>query len=279
MIREQINELVERALREDIGNGDVTTRAIVLPEANVTGRFAANEPGVVAGVEVAAMVYAAVDERIQFTPDLNDGDLVASGTFVGTVAGPASGILAAERVALNFMQRMSGIATMTRKFVDAVSGMKAVILDTRKTAPGLRLLDKWAVQLGGGQNHRMGLFDMALVKENHIAVAGGIAEAVRRVRKTNDRDFLVEVEVRNLDELKEALGLKVDRILLDNMSLEALREAVGIAGGRVPLEASGKVTLENVGEIAATGVDFISVGALTHSVQALDISFLVEPPA
>jgi nicotinate-nucleotide pyrophosphorylase (carboxylating) len=279
MIQEQINALVERALREDIGNGDVTTRAIVSSEANVTGHLVVNEPGVVAGIEVAAMTYAAVDERIRFAPSLNDGDHAVSGTSVGTVAGPASGILAAERVALNFMQRMSGIATMTRKFVDAASGMKAVILDTRKTAPGLRLLDKWAVRLGGAQNHRMGLFDMALVKENHIAVAGGIAEAVRRVRKTNDRDFLVEVEVRNLDELKEALGLKVDRILLDNMSLEALREAVRIAGGRVSLEASGKVTLKNVGEIAATGVDFISVGALTHSVQALDISFLVEPLA
>jgi len=177
---------------------------------------------------------------------------------------------------LNFLQRMSGIATMTRKFVDAVRGTKAAVLDTRKTAPGLRVLDKWAVRLGGGQNHRMGLYDIVLIKENHIAVAGGITEAVSRVRRAFERQLIVEVEVKNLQELREALGLRVDRILLDNMSTEELADAVRIAAGRIPLEASRRITLDNVAAIAATGVDYISVGALTRSVKALDISFLVE---
>lgn len=174
---------------------------------------------------------------------------------------------------------MSGVATLTRKFVEAVRGTKAIILDTRKTAPGLRILDKWAVRLGGGQNHRMGLYDMVLIKENHIAAAGTITEAVRRVQQANDRNLLVEVEVKSVAELKEAMGLAVERILLDNMSLEELSESVKTVGGRVPLEASGNITLGNVGAIAATGVDYISVGALTHSAKALDISFLVGPPA
>jgi nicotinate-nucleotide pyrophosphorylase (carboxylating) len=179
-------------------------------------------------------------------------------------------------VALNFLQRMSGIATLTRRFVERVQGSSAVILDTRKTAPGLRLLDKWAVRLGGGQNHRAGLYDMALIKENHITAAGAISEAVARVWANDPCQRAIEVEVKDLVELEEALALKVDRILLDNMSLEAMREAVQLAAGRVPLEASGNVELENVAAVAATGVDYISVGKLTHSVTALDISLLMN---
>jgi nicotinate-nucleotide pyrophosphorylase (carboxylating) len=201
---------------------------------------------------------------------------VAPGQVIATGAGPARAILSGERVALNFLQRLSGIATLTRQFVAAVAGTQAIILDTRKTAPGLRAADKLAVRLGGGQNHRFGLYDLALIKDNHLAaVNGDLAEAVYRV-KNYAPDVAIEIEVTTLDQLEKALGLPVDRILLDNMSLEMMSEAVRRANGRVPLEASGNVTLTNVRAIAETGVDYISVGALTHSVKALDISLLLE---
>jgi nicotinate-nucleotide pyrophosphorylase (carboxylating) len=208
-----------------------------------------------------------------------DGEPLTAGQVFATVSGPGRALLSAERVALNCLQRMSGIAALTRQFVDAVQGTRAVILDTRKTAPGLRVLDKWAVRLGGGQNHRHGLFDMVLIKDNHIAAVGGLSEAVRRVRAADAQKLAIEVEVRNLAELREALDLRVDRIMLDNMSLEDLCDAVQVTAGRTPLEASGNVTLANVAEIAATGVDFISVGALTHSAPALDISLKLQTPA
>jgi nicotinate-nucleotide pyrophosphorylase (carboxylating) len=185
-------------------------------------------------------------------------------------------LLSGERVALNFLQRMSGIATLTRQFVERTSGTSVTVLDTRKTVPGLRLLDKWAVRLGGGQNHRFGLYDMTLIKENHIAAVGGISEAVARVRECDERKRAIEIEVKNLTELREVLSLDVDRIMLDNMSLEEMREAVTVAAGRVPLEASGNVDLDNVAAVAATGVDFVSIGMLTHSVKALDISLLFD---
>ncbi|CAG0927021.1 partial nicotinate-nucleotide pyrophosphorylase (carboxylating), partial [Planctomycetaceae bacterium] len=197
---------------------------------------------------------------------------VTKGQIFGTVSGPIRSLLIAERTALNFLQRMSGIATATQRFMEAVKPYRAIILDTRKTAPGLRLLDKWAVKLGGGQNHRIGLFDMVLIKNNHITAVGSITAAINRVRECDERHRPIEVEVRTLAELQEALVLQPDRILLDNMSLNQMREAVTITAGRVPLEASGNVTLETVNAIAATGVDFISSGALTHSVKALDIS-------
>jgi nicotinate-nucleotide pyrophosphorylase (carboxylating) len=197
--------------------------------------------------------------------------------LIARLSGPGYALLSGERVALNFIQRMSGIATLTRRFVEAVGGTPAIILDTRKTAPGLRVVDKWAVRLGGGQNHRFGLYDMVLIKDNHIAVAeGSITEAVVRVRARDERRLNIEVEVRNLAELREALELKVQRILLDNMTTDEMREAVRLADGRIPLEASGNITLANVAEVAQTGVDYISVGALTHSVQALDISLLLD---
>ena len=294
MMDEQIQAIVERALAEDVGSGDVTSQWILPPELGVHGRFLAKAQGVLAGLEVARQVFRQVDERIALQARMKDGHALSKGDIVATVEGPAASILTAERTALNFLQRMSGIATLTGRYVEAVAGTRAVILDTRKTAPGLRLLDKWAVRLGGGQNHRLGLYDMVLIKDNHIAAAGGITQAVERVRRRNRpglrpepfdyaqdvpvEGLAVEVEVKSLAELEEALALSVDRIMLDNMDLDEMRRAVEMTAGRVPLEASGNVTLENVAAIAATGVDYISVGALTHSVKALDISLDVEAP-
>jgi nicotinate-nucleotide pyrophosphorylase (carboxylating) len=273
----EIKPIVQRALDEDLGDdpvgrGDVTTLCTIPEDATLTGRFIAKADGVIAGLEVARLTFALLAERVQVEFSIHDGDSVTKGQVFGTVSGPTRALLIGERTALNFLQRMSGIATMTHQFVEAVKPHKAVILDTRKTAPGLRLLDKWAVKLGGGQNHRIGLFDMVLIKNNHITAVGSITAAINRVRECDDHHRPIEVEVRTLDELHEALALQPDRILLDNMSLDQMREAVQIAAGRVSLEASGNVTLETVNAIAATGVDFISSGALTHSVKALDIS-------
>ncbi len=276
-VRLQVLELIARALAEDVGSGDITSEWIIPPDLRLRGDLLVKQVGVIAGLEVAALVFATVDPSIQFTALVNDGDRVNRGTVVARVVGPARSILTAERTALNFLQRMSGIATDTRRFVDAVAGTRAVILDTRKTCPGLRLLDKWAVRLGGAQNHRTGLYDMVLIKDNHIAAAGGITQAVRKVRERIPKGILVEVEVKSLAELDEALALGVDRIMLDNMSLDDIREAVRRAQGRVKLEVSGGVTLSTVTKIAATGVDYISVGALTHSPQALDISLELYP--
>jgi nicotinate-nucleotide pyrophosphorylase (carboxylating) len=272
----QAEPIIRRALAEDIGEGDVTTRCTVPPEMALTGQFIAKETGVVAGLAVARLAFTLLDQSVQFNPCVAEGEKVRAGQVVATVRGPGQALLSAERVALNFLQRMSGIATLTHRFAEAVRGTSAVILDTRKTAPGLRLLDKWAVRLGGGQNHRFGLDDMVLIKENHIAAVGSISAAVARVRARDDQQRPIEVEVRNLAELQEALALKVDRILLDNMSLTEMREAVRLTEHRVPLEASGNVTLDNVAAIAATGVDYISIGMLTHSVRALDISLLLD---
>jgi nicotinate-nucleotide pyrophosphorylase (carboxylating) len=268
--------LIEQALAEDIGDGDITTLCTVPAELKLRGRFIAKQAGVVAGLEIARLTFGLLDEQVRMTSDVADGSPVAKGQIIATVTGPGRALLSGERVALNFLQRMSGIATLTHRFVEAVRGTGAVILDTRKTAPGLRLLDKWAVRLGGGQNHRAGLYDMVLIKDNHIAAVGTISEAVARVRAGDPRQRAIEVEVKNLAELEEALALKLDRILLDNMSLAEMREAVRLAGGRTPLEASGNVDLENVAAIAAAGVDYISIGKLTHSAAALDISLLLE---
>jgi nicotinate-nucleotide pyrophosphorylase (carboxylating) len=275
-ILNQAKPLLQNALAEDIGDGDVTTLCTLAPGAMAVGRFIAKRAGVVAGLEIARLTFALLDERVRLEPHVTEGEAVQAGTVIGEISGPARAVLSGERVALNFMQRMSGIATLTRRFVDAVRGSSATILDTRKTAPGLRILDKWAVRLGGGQNHRSGLYDMVLIKDNHIAAVGSISEAVSRVRACDERRRAIEVEVKNLTELQEVLGLAVDRVMLDNMSSEEMREAVRLTGGRVPLEASGNVTLENAAAVAATGVDFISIGMLTHSVRALDISLDFE---
>lgn len=272
----KIQQIIEQAMQEDIGRGDVTTDSIIPPDLNFEGEFIAKSDGILAGLEVTWLCFQQMDKRIIFSTSLHDGERVSRGDVFAVINGPARGILSAERVALNFLQRMSGIATMTHQFVRAVEGTAAIILDTRKTAPGLRILDKWAVQLGGGRNHRFGLYDMVLIKDNHITVARGITAAVNRVRENMQDDLLIEVEVKNLDELREALSLQVDRILLDNMSIEDMQKAVRQVNQRIPLEASGNVQLDNVAAIARTGVDYISVGTLTHSVTALDISLLLK---
>lgn len=271
-----IEKAVQIALAEDIGRGDVTTNAIVPEDLTLNGRFIAKASGIIAGLEAACQTFQILDPSVQFAAQTNDGDLIQPGEVIATVSGSARSILSAERVALNFLQRMSGIASLTCRYVEAVAGTGVVILDTRKTAPGLRTADKLAVSLGGGQNHRFGLDDMALIKENHItAVNGDLAEALDRV-KVYAPDIPIEIEVTNLEQLKTALTLPVDRIMLDNMSLEEMRTAVTITNGKIPLEASGNVTLQTVRAIAETGVNYISVGALTHSVTALDISLLLE---
>lgn len=272
----QIEAAIRSALAEDIGGGDITTRAILPPTQMTHGRFLAKAEGTIAGLDVACQTFKLLDQTVQFTPQIQDGQAVQPGQIIALVAGPAQAILSGERVALNFLQRMSGIATLTRQFVEAIAGTKAVILDTRKTAPGLRAADKLAVRLGGGQNHRFGLYDMALIKDNHItAVAGDLAEAVNRVR-AHAPEIPIEIEVTNLAQLKTALRLPVQRIMLDNMTLDEMRRAVKISAGSIPLEASGNVNLETIRAIAETGVDYISIGALTHSVKALDISLLLE---
>ena len=273
---EQIQAIIDFALAEDVGDGDVTSICTVPAQTRYHGEFLVKAAGVIAGLDVAVQVFKTVDAGIVVEQHAADGSSVVPGDVIATVQGPGRSVLTAERTALNFLQRMSGIATATRRYVDAVAGTHAVILDTRKTAPGQRLTDKQAVALGGGDNHRIGLFDMVLIKENHIAAAGGISAAVARVRACDTRARAIEVEVRNLTELDEALALDVDRIMLDNMNLEEMRAAVARTAGRVKLEASGGVNLATVRAIAETGVDYISVGALTHSVTALDVSFLLE---
>jgi len=267
----EIIDSIRRALAEDIGSGDVTTDNIVPPNATLRGRIIAKQAGVVAGLKIAEGVWRELDPRITFAPQVDDGSKVDYKTVLAEVAGPARALLTGERTALNFLGRMSGIATLTRQFVDAVAGTRATILDTRKTVPGLRLADKLAVKIGGGQNHRTGLWDMVLIKDNHIDFAGSITAAVTRVRETGVQ-VEIEVETRTLDDVREALALGVETILLDNMTFETMREAVQITAGRAKLEASGNVSLANVLEVARTGVDYISVGALTHSPKVFDVS-------
>jgi len=266
-----ISEYIQRALEEDIGAGDVTTDTIVPADATLRGRIVAKQDGIVAGLDVAKDVFLTLNPDITFLAKTQEGSTVTRRDVLAEVEGSARALLTGERVALNFLGRMSGIATLTRKFVDAVAGTKAKILDTRKTAPGLRMTDKLAVRLGGGQNHRTGLFDMVLIKDNHIDFAGSITQAVERVRASGTT-LEIEVETRTLDDVREALALGVERILLDNMSPDMMREAVAICSGRAKLEASGNVTLDNVLEVAKTGVDYISVGALTHSPVVFDVS-------
>ncbi len=269
---EEILACIQRALEEDIGPGDATTESIVPPEAAMCGQIIAKQAGIVAGLDVTKAAYELLDAEILFDAKVDEGAHVENRQTLALVSGRTRSLLTAERTALNFLGRMSGIATLTRQFVDAVVGTRAVILDTRKTAPGLRLVDKLAVKLGGGRNHRIGLYDMILIKDNHIDYAGGIEEAVRRARASNS-GLQIEVEARTVADVKVALSLGVERILLDNMSVEMMAEAVRLTNGRAKLEASGNVTLETVRRIAETGVDFISVGALTHSAKVFDVSF------
>ncbi len=278
LLEENIDVLVRLALEEDLGDrGDVTSQATIPADQTLTGHITAKGDGVIAGLEVVKKVYATVDAAVSVTPQVEDGDAVTVGTVVCELSGPARSLLMGERVALNFLQRLSGIATLTARFVEATRGTKAVILDTRKTTPGWRLLEKYAVRMGGGRNHRMGLYDAVMIKDNHIVAAGGITAAVIQVRQTVAADGLpIVVEVEDLDGLYEALALNVDQILLDNMDEATMKQAVDLAAGRVPLEASGNMSLERVAAVAATGVDFISVGALTHSAPAFDLSMRLE---
>jgi nicotinate-nucleotide pyrophosphorylase (carboxylating) len=267
-----IRRLIRRALDEDIGPGDVTTRAVLRGGETGRARATAKAEMVVAGIDIFGEVFRALDPDLAFAPRLRDGDRAGKGDLLAEVSGHLASILTAERVALNLFQRMSGIATLTRRYVDRVAGMRAKILDTRKTMPGLRVLDKYAVRVGGGVNHRYALYDGVLIKDNHIEAAGGIGPAVRRVRERIPHLLKIEVEVKTLAELEEALAAGADSVMLDNMGIEEMTEAVRRVGGKIPLEASGNMTLERVREVAATGVDWISVGALTHSAAAADIS-------
>jgi nicotinate-nucleotide pyrophosphorylase (carboxylating) len=274
--------LIDIALAEDVGPGDWTTRWTVPARLRAEAEVVAKANGVVAGLQVAAAVFARLNPRVEVDFSATDGQAVAPGDPVCVIRGPARAILTGERTALNVLQRLSGVATVTSHFVKAVQGTSARILDTRKTTPGLRMLEKAAVRAGGGENHRTGLYDMVLIKDNHIAVAGGITQAVRTVRDSNARGLSICVEARDLAELNDALAAGVDRILLDNMSIDQLRAAVAHVRSRDPelpqpqLEASGNITLANVRAVAETGVDFISVGALTHSAPALDLSLRVR---
>ncbi|MCG2787907.1 MAG: carboxylating nicotinate-nucleotide diphosphorylase [Anaerolineae bacterium] len=266
-----ILEAIRRALQEDIGQGDATSNSIIPLQAQMSGQIIAKQAGIIAGLDVAEAVCRAVDAEIDFRALAGEGDQVENRQIVAALSGPARSLLTAERAALNFLGRMSGIATLTRQFVDAVAGTKASILDTRKTAPGLRMLDKLAVLRGGGQNHRIGLYDMILIKDNHIDFAGSITEAVNRARAAGS-GLQIEVEARTLQHVRESLSLGVERILLDNMTPAMMSEAVQMTAGRAKLEASGNVALETVRAIAETGVDYISIGALTHSAKVFDVS-------
>jgi nicotinate-nucleotide pyrophosphorylase (carboxylating) len=268
-------EIVRRALAEDLGWGDVTTEATVSPELRAKGIILAKSPCVIAGLDVAAEVFTQLDPGCRFERRRKDGDRCQPGDIAAEVHGGAAAMLTAERTALNFLQRLSGIATITRAFVDAAGG-RITVLDTRKTTPTLRALEKYAVRAGGGTNHRAGLDDAILIKDNHIRLAGGVADAVQRM-KDDDPEMPIEIEAQSLEQFDQALAAGVDCILLDNLPTDVITEAVRRAQGRVKIEISGGVTLERIPELAATGANYVSVGALTHSARAADLSFELEP--
>jgi len=271
-----VDSIIENALHEDIHTGDITTQAIVAGSRPMQGILKAKEELVLAGVDVAGRVFHLLDPSVAFAPRFQDGASVKAGEVIAELSGEAAPLLQGERVALNLLQRMCGVASLTARYVAAVAGTGARIVDTRKTTPGLRFLDKYAVRVGGGTNHRTGLYDGILIKENHIAAAGGISEAIRRTRAYAPHTLRVEVETETVDQVNEALTAGADIIMLDNMDIQTMTEAVRIIAGRALVEASGGVNLETVRRIAETGVDIISVGALTHSARAMDISMLLE---
>jgi nicotinate-nucleotide pyrophosphorylase (carboxylating) len=276
-------EIVNRALDEDLGRGDITSRSIVRFGLNGRGSFIAKQDLILAGLEIADLVFGWFDEYIQIESTVSDGDEIKADKVFARVIGDAQMLLSAERVALNFLQRLSGIATLTRQYVQAVAGTKAKIVDTRKTTPGLRVLEKYAVTVGGGSNHRLGLDDGVLIKDNHLAMAGSVSESVRRAREVSGHLHKIEVEVATLEQVREALEAKADILLLDNMTPEMVGMAVQIVNERegenrrTLLEASGGMNLSNVRSYADAGVDLISIGALTHSAPAVDISFKIKP--
>jgi nicotinate-nucleotide pyrophosphorylase (carboxylating) len=267
-------DLVARALVEDVGDGDITTEATVDPEVRAHGILLAKSPLVVAGLDVAAAVFAAVDPATTLEPQAIDGTACEPGTVIGDVYGSARALLTGERVALNFLQRLSGIATASRRYVEAAGG-RITILDTRKPTPTLRALEKYAVRVGGGRNHRFGLYDAFLIKDNHIRLAGGVSAAIVRARAYRPA-FQVEIEAQSLEQVEEALACGVDVLLVDNLPDDVVREAVRLAKGHARVEVSGGVTLERISALAATGADEVSVGALTHSAAAADISFEID---
>lgn len=267
-----LTEIIRLALAEDVGSGDLTTSLVVPPSMPAQAEIVAKQDLVAAGLEAARLTFETVDTAVDFDPLVADGDQAVSGQVLVRLAGPAASILTAERVALNFLMHLSGVATLTARFVNAVKPHRVRIVDTRKTTPGWRVLEKAAVRAGGGENHRLGLFDGILIKDNHIAAAGTVTAAVTRAKKGAPHTMKVEVEVSDLPGLEEAIAAEADVVLLDNMNLDQLRQAVTLTKGRVLLEASGGINLENVAQVAATGVDIISIGALTHSAPAADMS-------
>ncbi len=272
MLDLNLNDLIERALKEDIGTGDITTCSTIPEDKVITGRFLAKEAGILCGMEVAKAVFRYVDPTIELSSTKSDGDKIEVGEVIATVSGNARSILTGERLSLNLMQHMSGIATRTNEAVQKVAGTRARIADTRKTTPGLRVLEKYAVKCGGGSNHRFNLADGVLIKDNHIVSAGGITQAVSMARSNIPHTLKIEVEVETFDQLKEALDAGADIIMLDNMTYDEMKQAVEIVNGRALTEASGNMGEKDLKKVAETGVDLISIGALTHSVKALDIS-------
>ncbi len=272
-----IDKIISLAIEEDINTGDITTNALIPEESRATAEMTAKAPGIVSGLDIALRVFKYLDSNTVWTPLVKEGQRVSKGNKIARIEGSYRALLTAERTALNILQRMSGIATATAIFVKELEGTKTRLLDTRKTAPGMRLLDKMAVKAGGATNHRMGLYDMALIKDNHIKVAGGITNAVKQVRASIPAGIKIEVEVTDLNEAREALAAGAEIIMLDNMSNEAMAEAVRFIDKRAETEASGNMNVQRLKEVAATGVDYISVGALTHSVTALDISMNIVP--
>ena len=271
-----LDELLLAALREDVGTGDITTISCIPAENRSEGAFLAKESGVICGLEIAKRVFALVDSSIVFRAQVKDGDRVEKGQYFATVEGPSRSVLTGERVALNFMQRLSGTATATAKAVAEVKGTGARIVDTRKSTPGLRVLEKYAVRVGGGHNHRFNLSDGVLIKDNHISAAGGIAQAVKAARGAVPHVMKIEVETETLEQVQQALDAGADIIMLDNMTNELMSQAVKLINGRAITEASGNMGEKNLAEVAATGVDVISIGALTHSVKAMDISMKIR---
>ncbi|MBI2873612.1 MAG: carboxylating nicotinate-nucleotide diphosphorylase [Firmicutes bacterium] len=272
---EELSALIRRALREDLGPGDLTTDWLIPPEARGRAVIVTRKTGIACGLNVAGLVFSSVDPGTILAASVAEGERVAEGQELARVEGSLAAILKGERVALNFVQRLSGIATRTAKLVVLLGGTKARLIDTRKTTPGLRALEKYAVRVGGGANHRFGLFDGVLIKDNHIKAAGGITRAVALLRARVPHTVKIEVEVENLAELGEALAAGADVVMLDNMSVAEMARAVRLVGGRIPLEASGGIDDQNIAAVAATGVDLISVGALTHTIQPLDVSLEV----
>ncbi len=270
-----IQSIIDLALKEDVGTGDITTEATIPQDLILSGELVSKDNGILSGLDIAEQTFHTLSKEIHFEKMAEDGDHIIFGDILAKLIGPGRAILSAERTALNFLQRMSGIATLTYQYVQAVKGTSCVILDTRKTAPGLRILDKKAVRAAKGVNHRLGLYDQILIKDNHVIACGGIKETICRMHGSRP----IEIEVKNLEELKQVLQLtdKVDRVLLDNFNLDEIRRAISLVNKRIPIEVSGGIQLQDVSQIAQMGVDFISVGQLTHSVRALDLSLSITP--